>query len=138
MAKKKLTAVVAATTLALTSIFTTSDIQAASTLKLKNVSGNKTMYVNKTFKVKTNMALKKLTFKSNNKKVATISKKGLIKAKKKGTCKITVIAKISSKKTSKKTFKLTVKNNPQKQVQHLKLAVHLILLVHRKLWLWNY
>ena len=48
----------------------------------------------------------KVKFKSSNKKVATVSKSGVIKAKKKGTVKITVYCK---KKTSKKkTIKIKV------------------------------
>lgn len=41
------------------------------------------------------------TFKSSNKKVATVTKKGIIKAKKKGTTKITVITKAGAKATCK-------------------------------------
>ena len=46
----------------------------------------------------------KLTFKTSNKKVATVSKKGVVKAVGKGTAKITIA---SGKK--KKTVKITVK-----------------------------
>lgn len=48
----------------------------------------------------------KVKFKSSNKKVATVSKKGVIKAKKKGTVKITVYCK--AKKSKKKTVKIKV------------------------------
>ena len=48
----------------------------------------------------------KFTYKSSNKKVATVSKSGLIRAIKKGKCTITVTAKIKGYKT---TAKLTVK-----------------------------
>ena len=48
----------------------------------------------------------KVKFKSSNKKVATVSKGGVIKAKKKGTVKITVYCK--SKKSKKKTVKIRV------------------------------
>ena len=48
----------------------------------------------------------KVKFKSSNKKVATVSKKGVIKAKKKGTVKITVYCK--SKPSKKKTVKIRV------------------------------
>ena len=48
----------------------------------------------------------KVKFKSSNKKVATVSKKGVIKAKKKGTVKITVYCK--AKPSKKKTIKIRV------------------------------
>ena len=41
------------------------------------------------------------TFKSSNKKVATVTKKGVITAKKKGTTKITVTTKAGAKATCK-------------------------------------
>lgn len=111
MSRKKLIAVMTAFSLAVGSVATpTISSQAASTLKLKNVTnGTKTMYVGKKFTIKTNISTKKLTFKSSNTKVATVSAKGVVKAKKVGNCKISVIQKLSSKKTTKKTFKLKVK-----------------------------
>ena len=57
-----------------------------------------------TIKGKTSKA--KVKFRSSNKKVATVSKKGIIKAKKKGTVKITVYCKKNPKK--KKTVKIRV------------------------------
>ena len=48
-------------------------------------------------------------FKSSNKKVATVSKKGKITAKKPGTCKITVRVKKSSKKVTVKVVPAAVK-----------------------------
>lgn len=42
--------------------------------------------------------IKSVTWKSSNKKIATVSKKGLVKAKKVGTCTITVISKDGNKK----------------------------------------
>lgn len=50
----------------------------------------------------------KVKFKSSNKKVATVSKSGVIKAKKKGTVKITVYCK--KKPSKKKTIKIRVGN----------------------------
>lgn len=92
-------------------------IQAASkpkkiTMNKKNVS----LEVGKTFKlkvkkVKPKKASKAVTYKTNKKKVATVSKKGVIKAKSAGTATITV--------TSKKSKKLKVKvkvNVKNKQV----------------------
>lgn len=111
MSRKKLIAVMTAFSLVAGSIVTPPvSSYAASTLKLKNVTnGTKTIYVGKKFTVKTNLSTKKLTFQSSNKKVATVSAKGVVKAKTIGSCKITVIGKLSKKKTAKKTFKLKVK-----------------------------
>lgn len=110
MTTKKLIAIATAFSLAVGGTsYVLPESNAATTLKLKNVSKKKTMYVGKTFTIKTNMSLKKLTFKSNKKSVATVNKKGKITAKKKGTCKITVTAKINNTKTSKKVISLTVK-----------------------------
>lgn len=50
-------------------------------------------------------ANKKVTYKTSNKKIATVSSKGVITAKKAGSAKITV----ASKKNKKKTAKVTVK-----------------------------
>lgn len=110
MTTKKLIAVATAFSLAVGGTsYVTPFADAATTLKLKNVSSKKTLYVGKKFTIKTNQPLSKLTFKSNKKSVATVNKKGTITAKKKGTCKITITAKISAKKTSKKSISLTVK-----------------------------
>ncbi len=48
---------------------------------------------------------KKVTYKSSNKKIAKVTKKGYVKGKKTGKCKITV----TSKKNKKKKAKITVK-----------------------------
>ena len=53
----------------------------------------------------------KLKYKTSNKKIATISKNGIIRAKKKGTVTITATAKDAGKK--KATFKVTVKKKPE-------------------------
>jgi len=111
MSRKKLIAVMTALSLVAGSMATTpASSYAASTLKLKNITNSKkTVYVGKKFTVKTNLSTKKLTFKSSNTKVATVSAKGVVKAKTAGSCKITVTGKLSKNKTSKKTFKLKVK-----------------------------
>ena len=54
-------------------------------------------------------AKKSIAYKSSNKKVATVSKKGVVKAKKKGTAKITVTVKGKNKKTMKRWVKIKVK-----------------------------
>lgn len=58
--------------------------QAKSNIKLKVKKLN--MYVNDTYKFK----LKKCTYKSSNKKIAQVNKKGKVKAKKAGSVKITI------------------------------------------------
>ena len=63
-----------------------------------------TMYSGKTYKLKIKGTKKKPKWSSSNKNIATVTKKGKVKAKKRGTCKI--IAKIGSKKY---TCKVTVK-----------------------------
>lgn len=77
-------------------------------VKVKSISVNKTkvsLKKGKTFQIvatkKYITALDKVTYKSSNKKVATVSSKGKIKAKKKGKATITV-------KCGKKTKKITV------------------------------
>lgn len=90
---------------------------AARPKKLKVKVGKKVLYVGGTaaqrttkikVKVSPKKASKKVTYKSSNKKVATVSKKGKVTAKKKGTVKITVTSK--SNKKLKKKIKIKVKN----------------------------
>lgn len=113
------------TILSVTSILFTDVItNAANTKKIKSISlkiGTKTV-TKKTFTLakgkKANLKVsvspkkskKSVTFKSNNKKIATISKKGVIKAKKKGTAKITVAIKGKDKKIKKTWIKIKVTN----------------------------
>lgn len=110
MSRKKLLAVMSAVTLATSSMsIPATTANAATTLKLKNITNSsKTMYVGKTFTIKTNVSTSNLSFKSSNTKVAKISKKGVLTAKSAGTCTITVTAKIK-KITKKKSFQLKVK-----------------------------
>lgn len=85
------------------------------TIKITKLSLNKTkvsLKKGKTFSIKatispSNATTKKLTYSSTNKKIATVSTKGVIKAKKKGSCKIKVTTTDGSKLT--KTIKVTVK-----------------------------
>ncbi len=65
--------------------------------------------------------IKKKTFKSTNKKVATVSKKGVVTAVNVGSCKIKVVVKLKNKKTKKLTCKVTVvKKQTPKTVQPTK------------------
>lgn len=99
----------------------------AAKVKVKKIQVNnltkKTLYLTKgkskklkaTVKVTPNKAkYKKVTFKSSNKKVATVSSKGVVKAKKAGTAKITVTSKTNKSKKTKFTVKVT---NPVKSVK---------------------
>ncbi len=85
-------------------------VEAAGSKKLK-VTCAKTVTVGKTIKMKTNV---KATFKSSNKKIATVSSKGVIKGKKAGKVKITVTSK--SNKKQKKVIKITVKKKQKSTV----------------------
>lgn len=111
MTKRKLLALFTAMTLGSTLIPTsTTPAKAATTLKFNNISKNKkTMYVGSTFTIKTNISKSKLTYKSSKTAIATVSKKGNIKAKKAGACVIKVTAKLSKSKKITKKIKLTVK-----------------------------
>ena len=65
--------------------------------------------------------IKKKTFKSTNKKVATVSKKGVVTAVNVGSCKIKVVIKLKNKKKKKLTCKVTVvKKQTPKTVQPTK------------------
>ena len=64
-------------------------VEAAKKLKVTNKKSI-TLVVKKKHKIKTNV---KATFKSSNKKIATVTKKGVITAKKPGKAKITVTSK---------------------------------------------
>lgn len=76
---------------------------AAKKKKLK-VTSSKTVQVGKSIKIKTNV---KAEFKSSNKKIATVNQKGIVKGKREGKVKITVISKKDKKQ--KKIVKITVK-----------------------------
>lgn len=89
---------------------TPATVEAAGNTKLK-VTSAKTVVVGKTIKIKTNVKAK---FKSSNKKIATVSSKGIVKGKKAGKVKITVTSK--SNKKQKKVIKITVKKKPNATV----------------------
>ena len=81
------------------------------------VAVGKKIKLKTTVKVKPNKAAnKKVTYKSSNKKIATVSASGYVKGVKAGTCKI----KVTSKKNKKK--KATMKVTVVKKVSSIKLA----------------
>lgn len=74
--------------------------------KMVHVAVGKKVKLTTTVKVTPNKAAnKKVTYKSSNKKIATVTAAGYVKGKKTGTCKVTV----TSKKNKKKKAKITVK-----------------------------
>lgn len=64
----------------------------AKTIKLTNSSETKTMPVGSTFLIQTDQRVSALTFSSSKRKVASVTKSGLIQAKKKGTTVITIVS----------------------------------------------
>lgn len=111
-----LSAVMAFGLVAVTEAPKTTDVSAA-TKKVKKLSFKKKGYVisNKghwmNLKIRLNFTPKsskttRLTYKTSNKKVATVSKNGILRTKKKGTVTITAIAK--NNKKAKATTKVTV------------------------------
>ena len=105
---KRIMAFVLAAALMLPVTFSeTSEAKKKITLNKKNV----TLYVGKSVQLKVKGTKKKVTWKSSRKKVAMVSKKGKVKAKKTGTARIT--AKVSGKKLVCKV-KVKKKSNPKK------------------------
>lgn len=87
----------------------------AATKKLSLKVGNKKAYVGKTTKISAKATKgAKLSYKTSNKKIATVSSKGVITGKKAGTVKITITAKKSKYKTVKKTITVKVYHQNQK------------------------
>ena len=127
---KYITATALATLLLVTSTLT-ADVttNAANTNKVKKVSlkiGKKTV-TKKTYSLKKGKkatlkvtvspkkSKKSVVFKSSNKKVATVSKKGVITAKKKGTAKISVTVTGKDKKAKKTWTKIKVTETASKE-----------------------
>ena len=117
MLKRMLTIVIAAAVAV--SILTVPDVEvSAATGKVKSVAVTNlpakqlTLKKGKSFTLKTKVSVsgkkvsKAVTYKTSNKKVATVNAKGKITAKKKGTATITVYSKADKKKTCK--IKVTV------------------------------
>ena len=91
-----------------------STVQAA-TIKLTLKASNKNVYVGASAKLNAKATKgAKLSYKTSNKKIATIDNKGNIKGRKAGTAKITVTAKKSKCKTVKKTITVKVVKQNQK------------------------
>lgn len=91
-----------------------STVQAA-TNKLTLKASNKNVYVGASAKLNAKATKDaKLSYKTSNKKIATIDNKGNIKGRKAGTAKITVTAKKSKCKTVKKTITVKVVKQNQK------------------------
>lgn len=114
---KKLLALVMACTMIVTacpagnSAMAAKSKKAVKSVKVTNVKKTVTLKKGASFKVKVKVttkggATKAVTFTSSNKKIASVSNKGVIKAKKKGTAKITVKSKFN--KSKKVTFKVKV------------------------------
>lgn len=103
-------------------------IQCAAPLsdKGKTVKTTLTLKKGKTFQIKTKSAGKKLTYKSSRKKVAVVSKKGKIKAKKVGKTKITISPK--GNKKVKAVITVTVVKS-LKKVKKIKLNTNQLSLI---------
>lgn len=123
---KKAIATVAAAAMVITSIIPAAPAQAAVkakklTVKTKKIvlyKGAAAGYGSKQLKVTVKPKKAKVTYKINKKKVASVSKKGLVKAKKPGNAKITiksgskkVVVKVVVKKIKKKVTKVTATKN---------------------------
>lgn len=123
---KKAIATVAAAAMVITSIVPAAPAQAAVkakklTVKTKKIvlyKGAAAGYGSKQLKVTVKPKKAKVTYKINKKKVASVSKKGLVKAKKLGNAKITiksgskkVVVKVVVKKIKKKVTKVTATKN---------------------------
>lgn len=85
-----------------------------SSVKFKNAKKKLTLKKGQTFKLKTTVKVspnkaknKKLKFTTSNKKVVTVSSKGVLKAKNNGTAKITAASKINKKKKAVLTVTVT-------------------------------
>ena len=72
------------------------------------------MYAGKTVKINAKATKGKLSYKTSNKKIATVNSKGVITGKSAGTAKITITARKSKYKTVKKTITVKVVKQNQK------------------------
>ena len=102
---KKITAVI----LALSMVVTVISINPAETNAKVTIKSKKTVTLAVGKKSTIKVKQKGAKFKSSNKKIATVTKKGKITAKNPGTCKITVTVKKSKKKVTVKVVPAAVK-----------------------------
>lgn len=112
-------AVMLVATVMLSAIAMPLDVSAASkkkakcTISLQNINSDTVLKKGKKLKVvyravSSNGKKAKVRFKSSNRKIATVSRKGVIKAKKNGKVKITAYAYIKGKKCGKKTVTIKI------------------------------
>ncbi len=103
---------------------TTLTTQAASTPKItitRAATGKVAVKAGKSYKLGAKTTAGKLSYKSSSKKVATVSSKGVIKAKKPGKTTITITAKRGSKKVSKKVTVTVLSPKKYKPVKKIKV-----------------
>lgn len=120
--KKQITGIVIVLVMLLSFWGNNEKVQAAKTVKIQLEKAKVTLYAGEytTIKPKLKNATKaqkakvKFTYKSGNKSVAQVTKKGIVNAKKKGTAVITVTSNVSKKQ--KANFKVVVKAKPAKSI----------------------
>ena len=87
----------------------------AAVKKITLKASSKKVYAGKTVKINAKATKgAKLSYKTSNKKIATVSRRGVVTGKKAGKVKITITAKKAKYKTTKKT--VTVKVSRQDQI----------------------
>ena len=95
-------------------VLTLTPMQANAAKKAKLNKSKLSLYVGKSYTLKLKNNKKKIKWSSSKKKVATVSSKGKVKAKKKGSCKITAkvgkkkyVCKVKVKKANKRSSNIT-------------------------------
>lgn len=108
MKHNKRFAAILSLTLAFTMVFSSVGVNAA-TKKLTLKASSTTVTVGKTVKIK---ASTKVTWKTSNKKIATVSSNGVVKGKSEGTVKITATSKANKKLKKTIRIKVVAKTEP--------------------------